>query len=64
MCAETRKEQEISGLKKSVGELTVDRDHVNAELPAMVEYLAELNDICVAKAMRCGEKSQRRAAEP
>ena len=50
------KEQESCGLKKSAGELTIDRDHVNAELSAMVEYIAELNDICVAKVMLWEEK--------
>ena len=30
----------------------------------MVQYLDKLNDMCVAKAMRCEEKSQRCAAEP
>ena len=57
------KEQESSGLKKSAGELTSDRDSANAELSAVVEYLAKLNDMCVAKAMTYEEKSQRRAAE-
>ena len=55
--------RESSGLKKSAGELTSDRDPVNAELSAVVEYLAKFNDMCVAKVMKCEEKPQRRAAE-
>ena len=42
-------EQESSGLTKSACELTSDRDPVNAELPAVVKYLDELDDVCVAK---------------
>ena len=30
----------------------------------MVQYPDKLNDMCIAKAMRCEEKSQSRAAEP
>ena len=58
------KGQESSGLKKSAGELTSDRDHVNAELSAVVECLAKVNVMCVVKAMLCEEKSQRCVAEP
>ena len=58
------KEQESSGSKKSAGELTSDRDLVNTELSAVMENLANLNDMCVAKAMPCEEKSQRCAAGP
>ena len=36
---------------------------MNAELSAMVEYLAKLDDMCVAKVMTYDEKSQRRAAD-
>ena len=50
------KEQESYGLKKSAGELTIDRDLVNAELSAMVENIAEINDTCVAKVMPCEER--------
>ena len=50
-------------MKKVTGELTSDKDHVNAELSAVVEYLDELDDVCVAKTRTYEEKSQRRAAE-
>ena len=36
-------------MKKCAGELTNDRNHLNAELSAVVKYLAKLNDMCVAK---------------
>ena len=58
------KEQESSGLKKSAGKLIKDRDCVNTELQAVVEYLAKFNDMCVAKVMPCEEKQQRCEAEP
>ena len=40
-------EQESSGLTKSACELT--SDPVNAELPAVGEYLDEFDDVCVVK---------------
>ena len=56
-------QQESSGSKKSTDELISNRDSVNTELHAVVERHAKLNDMCVAKAMKCEEKSQKRAAE-
>ena len=41
-------------MKKSAGESTSDRKHVNAELSAVVKYLDKLNDMCVAKAVSYG----------
>ena len=41
------KEQESSGSRKSADELTGDRDLVDIELSGMMEYLANLNDVCV-----------------
>ena len=57
------KEQESANLKKSAGELTSDRDSSDAELSAVVQYLAKLNDMCVAKAETYEEKVRRRTAE-
>ena len=48
------KEQESSGLKKSVGEFTVDRDHVNAELPAMVHLRCQSHEVRGEVAEACG----------
>ena len=47
------KEQESSGSKKSADELTSDRDLVNTELSAVMEYLAKLKD-CRARRSRRG----------
>merc|ERR1712064_170273 len=57
------KEQESANLKKSAGELTSDRDSSNAELSAVVQYLAKLSDMCVAKVETYEEKVRRRTAE-
>jgi len=57
------KEQESANLKKSASELTSDRDSANSELSAVVQYLAKLNDMCVAKAETYEEKVRRRTAE-
>ena len=57
------KEQESANLKKSAGELTSDQDSSNAELSAVVQYLAKLNGMCVAKAETYEEKARRRTAE-
>ena len=57
------KEQESANLKKSAAELTSDRDSSNAELSAVVQYLAKLNDMCVAKAETYEEKVRRCTAE-
>ena len=53
------KERKSTGSKKSAGELASDRDSVSAGL----EYLAKLNDMCVAKAMTHEENPQRCAAK-
>ena len=52
-------ELRIEGI--SSAELASDRDLVNTEL--LVYRLAKSNDMCVANAMTCDEKSQRCAAE-
>ena len=57
------KEQESSGSKKSADKLTSDRDLVDTELFANVEYLANLNDMCVVNVMPGEEELQRRVAE-
>ena len=50
-------------MKKSVRELTSDRNPANAELSAVVGYLDKFKDVFVAKTMTYEEKPQRRAAE-
>ena len=54
------KEQESSGSKKSADELTSDRDLVDVELSAVMEYLTNLNDMCVVNVIPCEEELRRR----
>ena len=53
-------DQESSGSRKSADELTGDRDLVNTEMSAKMEYLANLYDMCVVNVMPCEEELQRR----
>jgi len=57
------KQQESSNLKRLSGELSSDRDSANAELSAVVQYLAKLGDMCIVKAETYAEKARRRTAE-
>merc|ERR1712209_138162 len=57
------KQEESANLKRSSGELTSDRDSANAELSAVVQYLAKLGDMCIVKAETYAEKARRRTAE-
>ena len=53
-CAEKKTVSSVADLTKSAGESTSDRNHVNAELSNVVQYLTKLNDMCVAKALPHG----------
>lgn len=53
----------VAGLEKSVAELTSDREGVQAELAAVVEYLGKLDKMCVAKPETYNERKSRREAE-
>merc|ERR1711945_42024 len=57
------KQEESANLKRSSGELTSDRDSANAELSAVVQYLAKLGDMCIVKAETYAQKARRRTAE-
>jgi hypothetical protein len=57
------KNQEITALTKALGEKTSDRRGVSTELDAVLEYLAKLNEMCIANAEPYEEKRARRAAE-
>lgn len=66
----TIKEQDVkyklkegAGLDKSVSELSSDKEGVQAELSAVVEYLEKLDKMCVAKPETYGERKGRREAE-
>ena len=57
------KTKEAAGLDQAVAELTSDRSGVQEELDAVNEYLAKLEDRCVAKPETYGERTARREAE-
>merc|ERR1719440_305267 len=57
------KTKESVGLDKSASEMTSDREGVQTELDAVLEYLEKLKDRCVAKAESYADKKAAREAE-
>merc|ERR1719382_1825238 len=57
------KEQEINTLASDLAAAKTDREGVQTELDSVLEYLAELNKMCVAKAETYQQKAAKRAAE-
>merc|ERR1719421_184598 len=57
------KVKEGGELNEPVAELTTDRSGVQAELDAVLEYLAKLEDQCIAKPEPYEERVRRREAE-
>jgi chromosome segregation ATPase len=57
------KSKEISGLAKTLADSSSDRTSIHTELDAVVEYLAKLEQMCVAKAEPYAERAARREAE-
>lgn len=57
------KTKESAGLDKSVAELSSDKDGVQTELAAVMEYLGKIEDECVAKPETFAERTARREAE-
>jgi myosin heavy subunit len=57
------KVKEATALDKSVAEATSDKDGVQSELDALLEYLVKLDKMCIAKAEPYAEKVARRTAE-
>jgi len=57
------KTEEFTRLDKSVAEATSDREGVQTELDAVLEYLEKLKEQCVAKAETYEERVRRREAE-
>merc|ERR1740121_2003104 len=55
--------KEAAGLDKAVTEATADRATTQSELDAVVEYLAKLEDMCIAKPETYADRAERRAAE-
>jgi len=57
------KTKEFKGLDQSVSETKSDRGTTQEELDSIVQYLAKLDPICIAKAETHGERKARREAE-
>jgi hypothetical protein len=57
------KVKEAAALDKSVAEATSDKDGVQTELDALLEYLVKIDKMCIAKAEPYAEKVARRNAE-
>merc|ERR1719356_1965495 len=55
--------KEAAQLDKAVTEVTADRATTQSELDAVNEYLAKLEDMCVAKPETYAERADRRASE-
>jgi chromosome segregation ATPase len=57
------KGKESAGLDKSAAETASDKDGVQAELDALLEYLTKLSTMCMGKAEPYAERKARREAE-
>jgi DNA repair exonuclease SbcCD ATPase subunit len=57
------KTQEFKGLDKSITDLTADKDTVQTELDAVLEYYSQLKERCVAKPETYEDRKARREAE-
>lgn len=57
------KAKEATGLDKTVSELSSDKEGVQAELSAVVEYLGKLDKMCVAKPETYTARKERRQSE-
>merc|ERR1719386_49902 len=57
------KTQEYTALDKELGELSSDREGVQTELSAILDYLKELNNMCIAKPETYEERKAKREAE-
>lgn len=57
------KTAESTGLDKSVAEMSSDKEGVQTELDAVLEYLASLEKQCIAKPESYSERAARREAE-
>merc|ERR1711957_588876 len=57
------KTKESKSLDQYVAELSTDRSGVREELDAVLEYLAKIEDRCIAKAETYAERKRRHEAE-
>merc|ERR1719375_2584556 len=55
--------KEVTTLSKSMQETASDKEGAQSELDAVLEYLAKLNKMCIAKAEPYAERAARRKAE-
>merc|ERR1712167_90886 len=60
---EKYKTKEFTSLDKTMAELTSDREGVQTEQDAVLEYLGKINERCIAKAEPYAEIKARREAE-
>merc|ERR1719235_1613603 len=60
---EKYKTKEYTGLDKAVTELSSDLEGVQTEQDAVLEYLAKINERCIAKPEPYAERKARREAE-
>merc|ERR1719460_1521182 len=59
----TYKTKEAKGLDKETAEATADREGVQSELDAVLEYYKGIQERCIAKAETYEERVKRRTAE-
>merc|ERR1719214_292128 len=57
------KTKEAASLDKQVAELTADREGLNTELDAVLDYWEKIKEQCIAKAEPYEERKKRREAE-
>merc|ERR1719240_1013986 len=57
------KTKEFTGLDKAIAENSADRDGLNTELDAVLEYYEKIKDRCIAKPETYEERKKRREAE-
>merc|ERR1719156_460658 len=57
------KSQEATSLDKTIAELSSDKDTINTELSAVLEYYGKIKERCVAKPETYEERKARREAE-
>merc|ERR1740121_2874956 len=57
------KQQAMTQLASDIAAAKTDRESVQTELDSVMEYIAQLNKMCVAKAETYTERTAKRAAE-
>ena len=57
------KTQEYTGLDKNIADMTADRETVDTELSAVMDYYSKVKDRCIAKPETYETRKARREAE-